>query len=163
MNCEKYEKWILRSLDNRLTREKQAILEDHIKSCPACQERREEYRTIIGLLKQEKVQESKPYFWERLQVKIRERQSIPLRVSIKQWSLRAVPVSLILVLVMTAAIVLFFPTQDAELSQSEALLLRNLNPLEETQLLFDEKLEDQNMILIFSSLEDKNNIRRPLP
>ncbi len=118
---------------------------------------------IIGLLRQEKVQEPKPYFWERLQVKIRERQDIPFWVSIKQWSLRAVPVSLIFVLVMTLAIVLFFPSQDEELSQSEALLLRNLNPLEETQLLFDEKLENQNLILIFSSLEEKNNIRRPLP
>ena len=163
MNCKKFEKWILRSLDNRLTQEKQIKLEDHMKSCPACQERKEEYLTIIGLLKQVKVQESKPYFWERLQVKIKERQTTPFWVSIKQWSLRAVPVSLIFVLVMTMAIVLFFPTQDEELSQSEELLLRNLNPLEETQLLFDEKLEDQNMMLLFSSLEEKNNIRRPLP
>ena len=163
MTCKKFEKWILRSLDNRLSQDKQTKLEDHLKSCPDCQERKEEYLTIIGLLKQVKVQETKPYFWERLQVKIKERQSIPFWASAKQWSVRAVPVTLILVLVMTAAIVLFFPTQDAELSQSEALLLRNLNPLEETQLLFNEKLEDQNMILIFSSLEDKDNIRRPLP
>jgi hypothetical protein len=163
MKCEKFEKWILRSLDNRLPQEKQTKLEDHIKSCPICQERREEYRTIIGLLKQEKVQEPKPYFWERLQAKIREKQDIPRWASIKQWSLRAVPVSFIFVLVMTLAIVLFFPSQDEELSQSEALLLRNLNPLEETQLLFDEKLENQNLILIFSSLEEQNNIRRPLP
>lgn len=163
MNCQKFEKWILRSFDNHLNQEEQKKLEDHIKSCPVCQKSREEYRTIIGLLRQEKVQEPKSYFWERLQVKLRERQSVPFWVSVKQWSLRAVPISLILVLVMTVAIVLFFPAQDEELSQSEALLLRNLNPLEETQLLFDEKLESQNMMLIFSSLEEQNNIRRPLP
>ena len=84
MNCEKFEKWILRSLDNRLPQEKQTKLEDHIKSCPICQERREEYRTIIDLLKQEKVQEPKPYFWERLQVKIKERQSQPESTPIMQ-------------------------------------------------------------------------------
>lgn len=163
MNCKKIESWILRSFDNRLNQEEQKKLEEHIKSCPVCQERREEYHATIGLLRQEKTQEPKPYFWERVQAKIKERKGQPFWASIKQWSLRAVPVSLIFVLVMTVAIILFFPAQDEELSQSEALLLRNLNPLEETQLLFDEKLENQNMMLIFSSLEEQNNIRRPLP
>ena len=160
MSCKKFEKWILRSFDNRLIQEKQTKLEDHIKSCPACQERKKEYLTIIGLLKQVKVMESKSYFWERLQVKIKERQGVPFWASVKQWSLRAVPVSLSLVLIITVAIIFVFPVKDQELSQSEALLLRNLNPLEETQLLFDEKLEDQNMMLIFSALEEQDSIRR---
>jgi len=163
MNCKKIEIWIIRSFDNLLTEEEQKKIEVHINNCPVCQERREEYRTIIGLLRQQRPQEPKPYFWERLQVKIKERQRAPLWISVKQWSLRAVPLSLIFVLVMAVAIILFFPTKDQELSQSEALLLRNLNPLEETQLLFDERLEDQNMMIIFSSLEEQESIRRQVP
>lgn len=163
MNCKKIESWILRSFDSRLNQDEQKKLEEHIKSCPVCQERREDYLSLIGLLRQEKKQEPKPYFWERLKVKLKERQRVPFWISVKKWGFRAVPVSLIFVLVMTAAIILFFPVKDQELSQSEALLLRNLNPLEETQLLLNEKLEAQNMMLIFSSLEEKDNIRRPLP
>jgi len=163
MSCKKFEKWILRSFDNRLNQEKQKTLEEHLRSCSLCQEKREEYRTIIGLLHQEKEQEPKPYFWERLQAKIRKRQSVPFWVSVKHWSLRAVPISLIFVLVLTIAILLFSPAKEQELTQSEVLLLRNRNPLEETQLLFDQKLENQNMMLIFSALEEKNNIRRPIP
>ncbi len=163
MSCKKFEKWILRSFDNLLTEEEKKKIEIHINSCPECQETREEYRTIISLLRQEKPQEPKPYFWERLQAKIKERQGLPFWASVKQWGLRAVPASLIIVLIIAVAIICIFPVKDQELSQSEALLLRNLNPLEETQLLLDERLEDQNMMIIFSTLEEQDSTRRQIP
>lgn len=163
MSCKKSEKWILRSFDNRLKQKEKKKLEKHIKSCSLCQEKREEYRTIIGLLRQENPQEPKPYFWERLQAKIKERKGAPVWATVKQWSFRVVPVSLLLVLLIAVVTILVLPTKDQEFSQSEELLLRNRNPLEETQLLFDERLEDQNMMIIFSGLEEKDSPRRDAP
>jgi len=50
------------------------------------------------------------------------------------------------------------------MSQTEVLLLRNLNPLQETRILLEEEsVENKNMMLIFSALEERNDIRRYLP
>jgi hypothetical protein len=60
---------------------------------------------------------------------------------------------LALVLVIVGLVALG-PSESATLTQSEALLLENRNPLTETQSLFDAaKSEDRNMMLIFASLE----------
>lgn len=159
MRCKKFVKLILRSFDNRLNEKERKELERHLKSCAQCRVKREDYEIILALLKEEAVQ-PKAYFWERLRTKIRERKKRPPWLSVKEWSLRAVPLSLLIVLLITLVVVFFSPSQDQELSQSEVLLLRNLNPLQETQLLLEQRLENQNMMIIFSSIEEKDTLRR---
>ncbi len=159
MRCKKFEKLILHSFDNRLNEKERKELERHLESCAQCRAKREDYEIILALLKEEPVQ-PKAYFWERLWTKIRERKKRPLWLSVKEWSLRAVPLSLLIVLLITLVAIFFSPSQDQELSQSEVLLLRNLNPLQETQLLLEQRLENQNMMIIFSSTEEKDTLRR---
>lgn len=159
MRCKKFVKLILRSFDNRLNEKERKELERHLESCAQCRVKREDYEIILALLKEEAVQ-PKAYFWERLRTKIRERKKRPPWLSVKEWSLRAVPLSLLIVLLITLVVVFFSPSQDQELSQSEVLLLRNLNPLQETQLLLEQRLENQNMMIIFSSIEEKDTLRR---
>lgn len=159
MRCKKFEKLILHSFDNRLNEKETKELKRHLESCAQCRAKREDYEIILALLKEEAVQ-PKAYFWERLRTKIRERKKRPLWLTVKEWSLRAVPLSLLIVLLITLVVIFFSPSQDQELSQSEVLLLRNLNPLQETQLLLEQRLENQNMMIIFSSMEEKDTLRR---
>lgn len=163
MKCKKFEKWLLRSFDDLLKNEEKEILENHLKTCPFCQAKRKEYETILGLLRKEDYSEPNPYFWERLQPKIKEREKYAVWTSVKQWSIKAVPLSLLLVLFLALMIVLLSPPKSQELSQSEVLLLRNLNPLQETRSLLEEGLENQNMMIIFSTIEEKNDSRRYIP
>ena len=160
MRCKKFERLILYSFDNRLNEKEKEELEKHIERCTQCRAKREEYELILGLLREEQHSEPKAYFWERLRTKIRERKKQPLWLAVKRWSLRAVPLSLLIVVLITLAVILFSPSKDLELSQSEVLLLRNLNPLQETQLLLEQRLENQNMMIIFSSQEEKDITRR---
>lgn len=160
MKCKKFETWILHSLDQRLKEKDKGKLEEHMKTCPHCQEKEKEYRNLLSLTKEKTYPEPKPYFWERLQTKIRERQTPSLWPAMKRWSLRAVPFSLLVMLLIALMVWLISPHRDQELSQSEALLLRNSNPLQETQLLLEGKPENQNMMLIFSSLEERDSPRR---
>ncbi|GAH65197.1 unnamed protein product, partial [marine sediment metagenome] len=70
----------------------------------------------------------------------------------------------LLVILFAAALILFIPAQKEELSESEDLLLRNLDPLQETTILLEEeKVEDKNMMLIFTAMEEKNSTGRYLP
>lgn len=162
MKCKKFERLLSRSFDGLLKKEEKEELESHLKSCLSCQMKSREYKTILNLLRKEVDLEPKPYFWERLQTKIKERGKVTPWTIVKQWSLKAVPLSLLLVLALVLVISLLSPPQSQELSQSEVLLLRNLNPLQETRpLLEEERLENQNMMIIFSAIEEKNEIRRP--
>jgi len=163
MKCKKFETWILRSLDGRLTEGEEDRLQRHLKICSLCRQKQREYKTLLILLSQEKQPEPKPYFWERLLEEIKEQKAHSFWLAVKRWSLRAVPLSLLIVFLMALAVILFSPPQDQELSQSEVLLLRNMNPLHETQLLLEERAENQNMMLIFSSLEEKDSTGRKLP
>jgi hypothetical protein len=44
------------------------------------------------------------------------------------------------------------------------LLFQNSNPIQETKALLEaEKIEDRNMMIIFTSLEEKNDSRRDSP
>lgn len=162
MKCKKFERLLSRAFDGLLKKEEKEELESHLKSCLSCQMKSREYKTILNLLRKEVDLEPKPYFWERLQTKIKERGKVTPWTIVKQWSLKAVPLSLLLVLALVLVISLLSPPQSQELSQSEVLLLRNLNPLQETRpLLEEERLENQNMMIIFSAIEEKNEIRRP--
>jgi len=164
MKCKKFEKWLLRSFDNLLKEEEKEKLEEHLKSCAYCQVKRREYKTLLSILKKEEGAEPKPYFWERLQAKLKERQKYAVWTVAKNWSLRAIPLTLLVVLLLALALVFISPPKEQELSQSEVLLLRNLNPLQETQILLEaEGLENKNMMIIFSAMEEKNDTRRYMP
>lgn len=162
MKCKKFERLLSRAFDGLLKKEEKEELESHLKSCLSCQMKSREYKMILNLLRKEVDLEPKPYFWERLQTKIKERGKVAPWTIVKQWSLKAVPLSLLLALALVLVISLLSPPKSQELSQSEVLLLRNLNPLQETRrLLEEERLENQNMMIIFSAMEEKNEIRRP--
>lgn len=160
MKCKKSELFLLRSFDSRLNDEEKEQLEKHLKTCPPCQAKKEEYEVLLALMAEGKLPEPKAYFWERLQTRIKERKKLSFWPSVKQWSLRAVPFSLLIVLLIALVVTLLSPPRDLELSQSEVLLLRNMNPLQETQYLLEERLENQNMMIIFSAMEERDNPRR---
>ena len=164
MKCKKAERLIFRSFDGLLKKEEKNKLKEHLKSCLLCRTKREEYKSILDTLKENHIPEPKPYFWERLRPKLKEKKRYEPLSLWKQWGIRAIPISLLVVVLLAATIVLFLPHKNEELSQSEVLLLRNLNPLQETRTLFEEeKVENKNMMLIFTAMEEKNDIRRYLP
>lgn len=168
MKCKKAERMVLRSIEGHLSDEEMTILEEHIRSCPACQIKREEYQGILDALKEEEFPEPKPYFWERLQFKLNERRRYEPLSLWKHWGLRAIPISLLIVVLLAAVILLFMPPKEEELapalSQSGILLFQNTNPLQETQTILEQEgAENKSMMLIFTSLAEKNGVRRQFP
>ncbi len=166
MNCKKFEKWILRAFDGRLKNDKKKELEEHLRSCPHCSATQEEYRAILNTLKARDFPEPKPYFWERLQSKLEESKKVEPWMLWKQWGMRTIPASFLLILFLSAALLLLSPPQEEveltqALSQSGILLLQNQNPLQETATLLETGgTEDKNMILIFTALDENNGTRR---
>lgn len=164
MKCEKAERLILHFFDGLLSPEEEHNLRKHVKRCPGCLEKEKEYGTIFTILKKELPSEPLPYFGERLIPRLRERRKIEPWSVWKQWSVRVVSVSLVLICILIAVMAFFLPGKLEEMSQSEALLLQNVNPLRETSILFDEKsTEDKNMMLIFYASEEKDSLRRYFP
>ncbi|NIO48754.1 MAG: hypothetical protein GTN73_04855 [Candidatus Aminicenantes bacterium] len=164
MKCKKVERLLFRSFDELLKEEEKNELKKHLERCPFCQTKREEYQSILDALKEKDFPEPKPNFWERLQPKLKGRKKYDLWSLWKQWAIRAIPASMLLVILFAAAIILFTPPKKEELSESGDLLLRNLDPLQETTILLEEeKVEDKNMMLIFTALEEKNSTGRYLP
>lgn len=157
MDCKKFEKLILRSFDGRIKDSEKKELDAHVQDCTLCSTAQEEYRIILDTLKEKDFPEPKPYFWERLQPKLKEKKE-PEPITVwRQWGIRAIPVSLILVILFGTAIILFSPQEGMELSQSEALLLRNLDPLEETLAELEQKdFTVKSMELIFTADENNN-------
>lgn len=164
MNCKKAEKLLLKSLDGHLRNEETESFEKHLDRCLRCQTKKEQYHAIRRALKEKEHLEPKPYFWERLQSKLKEQKKYEPWSLWKRWSLRAIPVSLLIVIVLAATIIFLIPTEKEELSESGVLLLRNLNPFTETRTLLEaESIENRNMMLIFTAMEEKNGERRYFP
>jgi len=162
MNCNKAEKWLLRSFDGRLDGRAGTLLSEHLEACPSCREAREQYRSMLALLREAPDGAPLPRFWERLEPRLREETELVPLLFWERWSLRAIPVFLALVFVAGAA--LFFTPQAGELTSSEALLLENRSPLTESQAIFEaEKPETRTMMLMFASLEEQTPARRPRP
>lgn len=156
MKCKKIEKLLLRSLDGRLKSNEEHELEEHIASCSLCQKVKKEYQLIFETLRGEKFPETKPYFWQRLQPRLKEYRKYEPWFLWKRWSIRAIPLSLLIVVVLAGAILLLAPQRQEELSQSEILLLSNSNPLQETQTILEQEgIENKSMMLIFTALEEK--------
>ena len=155
MNCQRVEKLLLKSFDGLMDKQKTEILEQHVGTCPECSRKKEEYETIFGTLKVSDLPEPKPYFWERLQPKLRGKKVFNPWAQWKLWGLRAIPVALFIVVLLAGALTLINLQQPRELSSSEAFLLQDQNPLlDSSSILDEERVEDKNMRLIFASIEE---------
>jgi predicted anti-sigma-YlaC factor YlaD len=158
MKCKDAEKRLLRSFDGELEGATKAELDGHIEACPGCRKKQSEYNVLLKNLKIEDA-EPLPYFWERLETKLRERERVEPWTIWAKWSRRAVPVALAVILLFIGGLIFLAPGEES-LSQSEALLLRNANPLAEAKSLFEEtKLENKNMMIIFAA-DEKDPTRR---
>jgi hypothetical protein len=164
MNCNKAEKLFLRAHDGLLSAEETEELKNHISGCPLCQKSQEAYQNIFDVLQKTDFPEPKSYFWERLQPRLKEQITFYPWQMWKRWGLRAIPVSLLLVLFLASAILVLGPQPREEFSQSGVLLFEDQSPLQDTGTILDEEgVEDKNMMLIFASLEEQPGLRRPLP
>lgn len=164
MKCKEADRLILRSFDGLLKNREREELDEHLKSCLSCQGKREEYQLMLDALKERDFPEPRPYFWERLQAKLKESKKSEPWLLWKQWGVKAIPLSLVLIILLTTALIFSFLHRNEELSQSGMLLFQNSNPIQETKALLEaEKIEDRNMMIIFTSLEGKNDSRRYSP
>jgi len=166
MKCKQSEKYLLRSLDNRLNPSETIQLKEHLDDCPHCRKRQSEYQSIRRTLREDPFPEMRPYFWERLQPKLKEKRKVDPWTVRKQFGLRAIPLSILVVVLFTAAVFLFVPSpkEELDLSQTGVFLFQDSNPLEETQTFLSEEGDvNKHIMLIFSSLDETNNVRRYFP
>jgi predicted anti-sigma-YlaC factor YlaD len=164
MKCNLAEKFLSKSLDGLLTGEEKDALKEHLEGCPLCRKKRDEYAFMAETLRREDFPEVSPYFWERLQPRLKESNKYVFWSELKQWSLRAVPISIIAVLTLALGLALFLPQPTDELSQTGDLLLRNNPPIPETVTMLEaESGENQSMQLIFMAMEEKPDLRRYFP
>jgi predicted anti-sigma-YlaC factor YlaD len=151
-------------LDGLLTGEEKDALEEHLAECSSCKKKRDEYVFIAETLGREDFPEVSPYFWERLQPRLKENRKYAIWSEWKQWGLRAVPISIFAVLTLALGLALFLPQPIDELSQTGDLLLLNNPPLPETVTLLEaETGENKSMQLIFMAMEEKPDLRREFP
>ena len=158
MRCKRAENLILHAMDFPLSDELQQELAGHLQSCPKCRIMEQEYSSLRQTLQSEDFPAPHPYFWERLQPRLLEKRRPALMPLWKQWGLRAIPLSLTVILMLVLAGTFLFNPPAEQLSDS-GILLRNQNPFPDTLLLADEEVENPNMVLIFSSLDD-SSLRR---
>ena len=164
MKCKQAETFLSRSLDGLLTDREKDALEEHLEGCSSCRKKRIEYVFIAETLNKEDFPEMTPYFWERLQPRLKESKKYALWSAWKQWSLRAVPLSIVAVAFLAIGLSLFLPQPAAELSQTGNLLLGNNPPLPETVTLIEaETGENKSMQLIFMAMDEKPDLRRYFP
>ena len=164
MKCKTAEFLLSKSLDGRLADAEKNALEEHLGECSSCEKIRDEYVFIAETLGREDFPEVSPYFWERLQPRLKESRKFSFWSEWKQWSLRAVPISIIAVAVLALGLALFFPQPTDELSQTGDLLLRNTLPLPETVTIIEaETGENKSMQLIFMAMEERPDLRRYFP
>jgi anti-sigma factor RsiW len=155
MDCEKAERFLLRSLDNRLEPEEKTRLQTHLEKCPSCQRKDSEHRMILSLVRPHTVPAPLPYFRERLLAKLKEEAKAAPGLLWVKWAHRAVAFSLAAFLLFGAGILFFRPQEPRELSRTERFLLQDENPLDEAASILDQKkAEDRNMMLIFASVGD---------
>lgn len=164
MKCKKAEILLSRSLDGLLTDEERDALEEHLKGCSSCRKKRAEYAFIAETLIKEDFPEIDPYFWQRLQPRLKEGKKYAFWSAWKQWSLRAVPISIAAVAILAIGLTFFLPKPADELSQTGNLLLGNNPSLPETVTLIEaETGENKSIQLIFMAMDEKPDLRRYIP
>jgi anti-sigma factor RsiW len=162
MKCRDAEDILLLSWDRPLDAAGQAELDRHLAACPRCRALDQEYIALRDSLHGLPQGMLRPHFWQRVNARI-EALEHPAPMAVwRNWCLRAIPVSLFLIGLFIGGLV-FLPGGNDNLSQSEALLLRNANPIVETSAYLDEaKGVDKNMAIIFAA-SDRSPERGPRP
>lgn len=166
MKCSKAEKFISKDLDNRLSPKEKKLLEEHVKLCPDCAEAQKEYLQIVHVLRGEKLPHPFPGYLERLLARI-EAKSLPYDSPLpawQRWPLKALPVALLIVFILIiASLLLVSPQSSPEISKAE-LLFQNKYPFTESRELLEEPgVENKNIKLLFTSLDESSQTRRYLP
>mgnify|MGYP001187412247 CR=1 FL=1 len=163
MKCKKAERLMLKSLDHSLKPDENESLQEHLKQCSLCRQKQEEYKNILSLLEEQELPEPKPYFWTRLKPKLKRDRSYESWLAWKKWSLRAIPISLLVLILFGSLITVFIPSEQTELSRAE-VLLQNQNPFVDSLPLLEEgRVENENIHLIFTSINGENGTRRYFP
>ncbi len=164
MKCKKTEIFLSKSLDGLLTAQENDALEMHLKGCSSCRKKQREYAFIAETLGRSDFPEAIPYFWERLRPKLKENGRNAVWSEWRQWSLRAVPASILVVIMLALGLSLFLPQPTDELSQTGDLLLSNTIPLPESVSLIEaETGENKSIQLIFMAMEESPDMRRYFP
>lgn len=164
MKCRSIEKMMSRHLDGRLSPGDESALQQHLAQCPSCRRRYEEYRLIQSDLAAIPFPEPSPYFWERLQPHLGQLEQKGPGILWRRWALQAVPLALLIGILWGTAMLVLVPHPALELSQTGVLLLEDENPFQDTRLILEKGTpEEQNMMLIFSSMENQDQSWRNVP
>ena len=153
MTCRKAERWLLTSFDRGLPGPSRTALAEHLGLCPECRRRAEEYGLLRNRLGEVRTPDPLPRFWERLEARIAEgRPAESGALWLRLW-VRAIPVSLSVIAGFLVATLLFLPA-GTELTQPEALLLNEDNPIADTRPIIDEgRSEDRTLMVLFAADE----------
>lgn len=165
MNCRKVEILISKSLDGNLSVGDAEALDIHLKGCGRCRERQAEYKLLMTSFQKIAQEEPRPYFVQRVEAGIKDLDFAHPFLAWKRWGVATLSLSMLFIGLLVGGIFLSnpVPMETQELSRSEELLLRELNPFQETRTLFEAaNAEQKNIMLIFSSLEE-TDIRRYFP
>lgn len=168
MQCNKMEKILLSSYDRELTGPEEERLRDHLADCVKCRQMKREYEKILGTMRSSEFPETGPYFWERLQPRLNESRETVMFDSWKPWIVNTVS-ALAMILVLFVAGLTFFSQDQTlliqeEMSDTGILLLEDRSPFQETRSMFEEEsAETRSMMLLFTSLERQNGVRRYFP
>lgn len=152
MNCRTAERWLSRGLDRPLDRPVQEALEAHLAGCAKCRPTASEIRGLRARLSDLPVPEPLPHFWSRLETRLAVSPAPEPQAFWLRWSLRAIPASLALIAGFLGAMMLFQPV-EVELSQPEALLIRDDNPIVETRKILDDTLGNREIAILFAADE----------
>jgi len=153
MTCRKAERWLLRSFDRDLPEPSRAALTEHLGLCSECRRRAEEYGLLRNRLSGVRTPDPLPRFWERLEARIAEDRPADSGARWLRFLVRTIPVSLSLITGFLIATLFFLPA-GTELTQPEALLLNEDNPITDTRPIIDEgRPEDRNLMVLFAADE----------
>ncbi len=163
MSCRRYERWILESLDRGLASGPAAALQEHLRACPSCRRLRAEHAALRDALTVPEPPGPRPGFASRVGARIAALGRTEPERLWRAWSLRAIPVSLFLIGLFVGGL-LFLPTDGADLTQTEALMINGTVPPSETAAYYDEtkKPEENTMQILFAATEAAAP-RRPRP
>lgn len=100
MNCENIAGELIAYLDGRASEKERGTVEAHLKSCPACRERAEEFRRLWNVLEEAPAIEPSPGFDARLS----QRMAAAPRVRRWGWLVPAPRLSFALALLLAASV-----------------------------------------------------------
>ena len=165
MNCRKAEILVSKSLDGDLSARDADALDHHLSGCKLCRGMQSEYTRLMTSIHTMAQAEPRPYFVQRVEAGIKDTAFSNPFLAWKRWGIATLSLSMLFIGLLVGGMFLSkpVPTETQEFSWSEELLLRELNPFQESRTLFEAaNAEQKNMMLIFSSLEE-TDIRRYFP